>query len=93
MKAVWSGAVIAESEATIEVEGNRYFPPDSVNREYLRESDTHTSCPWKGQASYLHVVVDGEENPDAAWFYPEASEAAKEIEGFIAFWRGVEIQE
>lgn len=91
MKAVWNGAVIAESDATIEVEGNQYFPPAAVKREHLRPSDTHTVCPWKGQASYYDVVVDGEENRDAAWYYPQASAAAKPIEGYVAFWKGVEV--
>lgn len=91
MKASWNGAVIAESDDTIEVEGNHYFPPDSVNREYLRESDTHTTCPWKGVASYYDVVVDGEVNSDAAWYYPLTSEAASDIAGYVAFWSGVEI--
>lgn len=91
MKAVWNGAVIAESDVTIEVEGNHYFPPDTVKREYLRESDTHTFCPWKGEASYYDVVVDGDVDRDAAWYYPHPSDAAKEISGYIAFWRGVEV--
>lgn len=91
MKAIWNGAVIAESGVTIEVEGNQYFPPDTVSREYLRESGTHTTCPWKGQASYYDLVVDGEVNRDAAWYYPSASTAAKKIEGYIAFWKGVEV--
>lgn len=93
MKAVWSGVVIAESDKTIEVEGNHYFPPESVSREYLRESDTHSTCPWKGQASYFDVVVNGEVNRDAAWYYPRIADAAKEIAGYIAFWRGVEVGE
>ncbi|HEV2764903.1 MAG TPA: DUF427 domain-containing protein [Pyrinomonadaceae bacterium] len=89
MKAIWRGAVLAESEDTVVVENNHYFPADSINREYFRESATHTTCPWKGVASYYDVLVDGEVNRDAAWFYPEAKEAAKNIEGRVAFWRGV----
>jgi uncharacterized protein (DUF427 family) len=91
MKASWNGTVIAESDSTVEVEGNQYFPPDSVNREYLRESDTHSTCPWKGEASYYTIAVAGEENPDAAWYYPQPKEAAAEITGYIAFWKGVEV--
>ena len=68
------------------------FPPDAINREYLQESSTHTTCPWKGTASYYNVVVDGEENKDAAWYYPEAKERAKQIEGYVAFWRGVKVE-
>jgi uncharacterized protein (DUF427 family) len=89
--AKWNGAVLAQSDAVEVVEGNIYFPPDSVNRSLLRESATHTNCPWKGEASYFNVEVDGRQNPDAAWYYPRASDAAKHIEGFIAFWRGVEV--
>jgi uncharacterized protein (DUF427 family) len=91
MKAAWNGAVIAESDNTIEVEGNQYFPADSVNHDYLKESDTRSTCPWKGEASYYDVVVDGEENGDAAWYYPQPKDAAKEITGYVAFWRGVEV--
>ena len=92
MKATWRGAVLAESDETVVVEGNHYFPPDSIKREYVSESATHTTCPWKGEASYYDVVVDGETNRDAAWFYPEAKEAAKNIEGRVAFWRGVKVE-
>ncbi|HEV3470627.1 MAG TPA: DUF427 domain-containing protein [Pyrinomonadaceae bacterium] len=92
MKATWKGAVLAESDDTVVVEGNHYFPPESVNREYFRESATHTVCPWKGVASYYDVVVGGETNKDAAWFYPEAKPAAKELEGRVAFWRGVKVE-
>jgi uncharacterized protein (DUF427 family) len=91
MKAVWKDAVLAESDDTVIVEGNHYFPPGSVNREYLRESETHTTCPWKGLASYYDVVVNGDVNKDAAWYYPEPREAAKHIRGFVAFWNGVEV--
>ena len=91
MRATWRGAVLAESDDTVVVENNHYFPADSINREYFRESEKHTTCPWKGVASYYDVVVDGEVNRDAAWFYPEPKEAAKNIEGRVAFWRGVAV--
>ena len=91
MKATWRGKVIAESDKTIVVEGNQYFPPDSISRESVRESSTHTACPWKGQASYYDVIVDGDTNKDAAWFYPEPKDAAKEIRGYVAFWKGVTV--
>jgi uncharacterized protein (DUF427 family) len=91
MKAVWNDKVLAESDETVVIEGNHYFPPESVNREYLRESDHHTRCPWKGLASYYDLVVDGEINENAAWYYPEPSEAAQEIKDHVAFWRGVEV--
>jgi uncharacterized protein (DUF427 family) len=93
--AVWNGAVIADAPAdSIEfVEGNVYFPSSAVNAEYLRPSDTHTFCGWKGTASYYHVVVNGQVNKDAAWYYPEPYAAAKEITGYVAFWRGVEIKD
>ena len=93
MKATWNGVVIAESDETVIVEGNHYFPKNSVKSDYLKESQLHTTCPWKGEASYYTLVVDGEENPDAAWFYPEPSEAAKQIKDYVAFWRGVEVTE
>ncbi len=92
MKATWKGAVLAESDETVVVEGNHYFPAGSVNREHFRESATHTTCPWKGVASYYDVVVGGEVNADAAWYYPEPKDAAKEIEGRVAFWRGVRVE-
>jgi uncharacterized protein (DUF427 family) len=91
MKATWNGAVLAESDETIEVEGNQYFPPGSVNHDYLRESDHHTTCPWKGEASYYSIDVDGKTNPDAAWYYPHPKEAARRIAGYVAFWKGVEV--
>lgn len=91
MKAVWNSKVIAQSDQTIEVEGNHYFPPSEVKREFLKESDTTSVCPWKGNASYFDVVVDGETNKDAAWHYPEPKEAAENIKGYIAFWNGVEV--
>ncbi len=91
MKAVWNGVVVAESDDTVVVEGNHYFPAESLREGCFRENDTHTTCPWKGVASYYDVVVDGEVNRDAAWYYPEAKQAAKQIEGRVAFWRGVEV--
>jgi len=92
MKATWKGAVLAESDETVVVEGNHYFPAESINREHFRESETHTVCPWKGTASYYDVVVGGETNADAAWYYPEPKDAAREIEGRVAFWRGVRVE-
>ncbi len=92
MRAVWNGVVLAESDETVQVEGNHYFPPDSVNREFFADSDTHTVCPWKGLASYLTVEVGGEANTDAAWFYPEPKDAAAEIKDHVAFWRGVTVE-
>ena len=91
MKAVWNGTTLAESNATVVVEGNHYFPRDSVKKEFFRESDTHTTCPWKGLASYYDVVVDGKVNKDAAWYYPQPSEAAREIKDAVAFWKGVQV--
>ena len=91
MRAIWNGAVLAESDKTIVVEGNHYFPPDSVNREYLQESSTHSTCPWKGQASYYSVVVDGQVNRDAAWYYPNPNPVAAQIKDHVAFWRGVKV--
>lgn len=91
-RATWNGAVIAESDRFEVVEGNVYFPPESVNAGYLRPSETHTTCWWKGEASYHSLEVDGERNPDAAWFYPDACGKAKKIEGYIAFWRGVTVE-
>lgn len=91
MKATWNGAILAESDDTIVVEGNHYFPPDSLNREHFRDSSNRTFCPWKGQASYYDVEVDGKVNRDAAWYYPTPSPAAKRIEGYVAFWRGVRV--
>ena len=93
VKAIWNGVILAESEETIVVEGNHYFPPESVNRGYLRESETHTTCPWKGRASYYAIVVSGKVNKDAAWYYPEPKSATKHITGYVAFWKGVEIVE
>lgn len=94
-KAVWNQAVIAEAaqEDIVVVEGNRYFPAASVNNAMLRPSATHTTCPWKGVASYYDVVVNGDVNRDAAWYYPEPKDAAKEIAGRVAFWRGVAVED
>ena len=92
MKAIWKGAVLAESEETVVVEGNHYFPAESINRDYFRESGTHTTCPWMGVASYYDVVVGDEVNADAAWYYPEPKDAAKEIRDRVAFWRGVRVE-
>ncbi len=91
MKAIWNNQVIAESNDTVVVEGNHYFPVDSLNREYLAESATTSVCPWKGTASYYSLKVDGETNTDAAWYYPNPKPAASEIEGRVAFWRGVQV--
>lgn len=91
MKAIYNGKVLAESEDTIVVENNHYFPEDSLHKEYFKHSDKHTTCPWKGLASYYTLDVDGTQNTDAAWYYPEPKEAAKEIKNYVAFWKGVEI--
>ena len=93
MKAIWNNQVIAESNDTIVVENNHYFPKESVKAEYLKETDIHTTCPWKGKASYYTLEVDGKENQDAAWFYPEPKEAATNITNYVAFWKGVKITE
>jgi uncharacterized protein (DUF427 family) len=90
-KAIWNDVVLAESDETVVVEGNHYFPPDAINREYFQGSSAHTTCYWKGLASYYTVVVEGQENRNAAWYYPEPSEAAMQIKGYIAFWRGVKV--
>lgn len=90
-KAMWNGAVLAESDRCEVVEGNQYFPPESLNMEYFKPSDTHTTCGWKGVASYYTVEVDGKANKDAAWYYPEPKDAAKAIKGYVAFWRGVTV--
>ncbi|HXG93745.1 MAG TPA: DUF427 domain-containing protein [Blastocatellia bacterium] len=92
MKATWRNAVLAQSDETIVIEGNHYFPPESVNKEYFRESSTHTTCPWKGAASYYDIVVDGEVNKDAAWYYPHPKPAAEQIKNYVAFWKGVEVR-
>ena len=93
MKAVWENTVVAESNETIVIEGNHYFPPDSIKKDYFAPSDTHSTCPWKGLASYYHVKAGEKLNQDAAWFYPEPKEAAKSIKSYVAFWRGVNVTE
>jgi uncharacterized protein (DUF427 family) len=92
MKATWNGAMLAESDKTIVIEGNHYFPPDAINREYFQDSTMHTTCPWKGEASYYDVLVDGQVNKGAAWYYPETKPAADEIKDHVAFWRGVKVE-
>lgn len=91
-KASWNGQVIAESDRCEMVEGNHYFPPEAVKRELLKDSATHTTCGWKGIASYCDVVVDGQTNRDAAWYYPDPKPAASNIAGYVAFWKGVKIE-
>ena len=91
MKAIWQDAILAESDKTIVVEGNHYFPPDSINREYFSPSETHTTCHWKGVASYYNVRVGDQANADAAWYYPQPKQAAKQITDYVAFWRGVKV--
>ncbi len=96
MKAVWNGQVLAESDATIVIEGNQYFPADSIKKEFFKENDEHTVCPWKGTASYYDVVVGDQTNAGAAWFYPEPKEGSvervgKDFTNYVAFWRGVEV--
>ena len=91
-KAVWQGTVIAESEDTVVVDGNHYFPEAAVKREHLEPSDTHTVCGWKGTASYYHVTAGGNRNADAAWFYPDPKPEALSLKGRIAFWRGVQVE-
>ena len=93
MKAIWQKVILAESNATIVVERNHYFPPDSINKRYFQESSTHTTCPWKGLASYYSIVVDGRVNQDAAWYYPNPQEAAGNIKNYVAFWKGVAVVE
>ena len=91
MKATWNGAVLAESDDTVVVEGNHYFPESSLAREYFQRSELTSHCPWKGDASYYSIEVDGERNEDAAWYYAEPLEAAAQIKGRVAFWKGVEV--
>jgi uncharacterized protein (DUF427 family) len=92
LRAVWNGAVLAEAEDTVKVEGNHYFPAESLNREYFTKSDTTSTCPWKGTARYYDVTVDGKVNRDAAWYYPQPCPAASQISGHVAFWHGVRVQ-
>ncbi len=91
-KAIWKGKVLAESNDTIVIEGNHYFPPESINRDYFQDSNTHTTCPWKGKASYYTIVDNGDTNKDAAWYYPNPSNMASEIKDYVAFWRGVNVE-
>jgi uncharacterized protein (DUF427 family) len=91
MRAMWNGTVIAESDDTVVVEGNHYVPIGSVNPALLRDSSTHTTCPWKGEASYYSIEADGAKNSDAAWYYPEPKSAASQITGRVAFWKGVTV--
>ena len=93
MQAIWNGEIIAASADTVVVEGNHYFPVDSVNMAFMKPSDTRTRGPWKGEASYYSIEVDGRTNIDAAWYYPEPKEAASNIQGRVAFWKGVEVRE
>ena len=93
MKAIWNDTVLAESDDMVLLEGNHYFPSESIRREHFRDSSTHTTCPWKGEASYYDVVVGDKANRDAAWYYPQPKEAANEITGRLAFWRGVQVIE
>jgi uncharacterized protein (DUF427 family) len=92
MKAIWNNTVIAESDETIVVEGNHYFPPTALKAEHFQPSETHTVCGWKGEASYYDVVVNGAVNKDAAWYYPQPKDAAKNIENYVAFWKGVRVR-
>jgi uncharacterized protein (DUF427 family) len=91
-KAIWENAVLAESDRTIEIEGNQYFPPDTIRTEYFKPSDQHTTCPWKGLASYYSLEVNGKNNPNAAWYYPEPKPAANQIKDYVAFWKGVKVE-
>jgi len=93
MKAIWENIILAESNATIVVEGNHYFPPDSINKNYFKDSKTQTTCPWKGLASYYGIVVNGKVNQDAAWYYPDPKPAAGNIKNYVAFWKGIEVVE
>ncbi len=91
-RAIWNGVVLAESDQTIMVEGNHYFPPEAIHRQYFRPSDTHTTCHWKGLASYYNVEVEDKTNANAAWYYPTPKDTAQEITGYIAFWHGVKVE-
>ena len=92
MKAIWNDTIIAESNDTLMIENNHYFPPNSIKKEFFKPSNTHTNCPWKGVASYYTIEVNGQTNPDAAWYYPETKALAKQLKGYVAFWKGVEIE-
>ena len=91
-KAIWENTVVAESDRTVEVEGNQYFPPEAIKKEYFKPSDQHTTCPWKGLASYYDLDVNGKRNANAAWYYPEPKPAAKQIKDHVAFWKGVAVE-
>lgn len=91
MKAIWNNQVLAESDNIVVIENNHYFPPESLNKEFFKSSELHSTCPWKGEASYYSLEVDGKENKDAAWYYTNPSELAKGIKNHVAFWRGVEV--
>ena len=93
MKAIWNNKIIAESDQTVVIENNHYFPQESIKKVYFKTSETHSTCPWKGKASYFTIAVDGKENKDAAWYYPEPSAKAESIKNHIAFWKGVEVKE
>ena len=92
MKAIWNNTIIAESDETIIVEGNHYFPSTAIKPEHFQPSETHTTCGWKGEASYYNILVNGEVNKDAAWYYPQTKDAAKNIENYVAFWKGVRVE-
>lgn len=92
MKAIWNNQIVAESDETIVIEGNHYFPHSSIKKEYFVPTNTHTVCPWKGTASYYSLKIDGKVNEDAAWYYPETSELAKNIKNYVAFWKGVKVE-
>ncbi len=91
-KATWNGVVLAESDSTVVVEGNHYFPPEAINRDFFADSEAHTICPWKGTASYYDIVVEGDTNRGAAWYYPSPKPAAADIKDHVAFWRGVKVE-
>ena len=93
MKAIWNHEIIAESQNTLVVENNQYFPPDAIKKDFFKTSATHSICPWKGEASYFSIEVNGKVNKDAAWYYPQPKDAAKQIKDYVAFWKGVEITE
>lgn len=91
-KATWEGAVLAESNQTVEIEGNQYFPPEAIRKEYFKLSDAHSVCPWKGTASYYDIEVNGKSNAGAAWYYPQPKDAAGRIKNYVAFWKGVSVE-
>ncbi|WP_192823590.1 DUF427 domain-containing protein [Rufibacter sp. LB8] len=91
MRAIWKNTILAESDSTVELEGNHYFPADTLNWDYFKPSDRHSTCPWKGEANYYNIQIGNFENKDAAWTYPQAKEKAKPIEGYVAFWKGVQV--